>query len=99
MFRDRHSAVARSRRKAQKDFSIFNLTFSSPPTHHHLILNLQFYLQNLFRKTIDETKSLNTFFPSSNIPTVPNHTYTQLQQTAKVKERKFLLVAKGLIFF
>jgi hypothetical protein len=99
MFRDRHSAVARSRRKAQKDFSIFNLTFSSLPTHHHLILNLQFYLRNLFRKTIDETKSLNTFFPSSNIPTVPNHTYTQLQQTAKVKERKFLLVAKGLIFF
>lgn len=80
MFRDRHSAVARSRRKAQKDFSIFNLTFSSPPTHHHLILNLQFYLQNLFRKTIDETKSLNTFFPSRfrPYPTTPTHNYNKL---------------------
>jgi hypothetical protein len=63
MFRDRHSAVARSRSQAQKDFSIFNLTFSSytPPFN---IKSTILPPKSLQKKTKQTKQSRSTqFFP------------------------------------
>lgn len=58
MFRDRHSAVAHSRRKSSKEIFQFD-------SSHHIILKI-IYLRK--KQTKDETKSLNRFIPTE--PTI-----------------------------